>query len=131
MAVEKTELMKSLTDRLHWLSERQRLLAENVANADTPKFKPRDLAPFNDFKTSLQQAMIMPAVTQANHIHSGRPMVAGIRIVESPDQDTLPSGNGVDLESEMIKVSQTGMEYQQMINLLKKWHGMVRVALGK
>jgi len=38
-------IFSMLRTKMHWHQERQRLLAENVANADTPKFMPRDLVP--------------------------------------------------------------------------------------
>ncbi len=45
MAISNIPIFSMLRTKMHWHQERQRLLAENVANADTPKFRPRDLAP--------------------------------------------------------------------------------------
>ena len=45
MAVTQVPLVAMLKTRLHWYQTRQKLLAENVANADTPGFKPRELRP--------------------------------------------------------------------------------------
>ncbi len=130
MAVEQIELTKLLADKMVWLSERQRVLAQNVANVDTPGYKPRDLAPF-DFKTTLQQAMVTPALTQANHIATAHSAKPGIVVIKAKSHKTLPSGNAVNLEDEMVKVSSTGMDYQAMVGLLKHWHGMMRTVMGK
>ena len=43
MAVTDLPLVAMLKTRLHWHQTRQKLLAENVANADTPGFKPKEL----------------------------------------------------------------------------------------
>ena len=45
MAISDIPLFSMLRTRMQWHQERQRILAENVANADTPQFQPRDLAP--------------------------------------------------------------------------------------
>ena len=45
MAISDIPIFSMLRTRMQWHQERQRVLAENVANADTPKFQPRDLTP--------------------------------------------------------------------------------------
>jgi flagellar basal-body rod protein FlgB len=45
MPISNIPLFSMLRSKMQWHQERQRLLAENVANADTPKFQPRDLSP--------------------------------------------------------------------------------------
>lgn len=130
MEKEQGDLVSAIGGRMKWLSERQRVLAQNVANADTANYKPKDVAPF-DFKQSLQQAMVVPAVTQPNHILAGHGAKPGVKIINSPVFETLPSGNAVNLESEMLKVSETGMDYQQMATLMRKWHVLMKVALGR
>lgn len=130
MAVEQTDLTKLITNKLNWLGERQRVLAQNIANVDTPRYKPQDLAPF-DFKSTLQAAMVAPTVTQANHIATAHATKPGVTVIKTKSHETLPSGNAVNLEDEMMKVSSSGMEYQEMIGLLKHWQGMMRTAMGK
>ncbi|MGB4101707.1 MAG: flagellar basal body rod protein FlgB [Alphaproteobacteria bacterium] len=130
MGIEQTELTKLITQKMNWLNERQRLLAQNVANVDTPNYKPQDLAPF-DFKSVLQQTMVAPSLTQVNHIPTAHQPKQGVTVVKAKSDETMPSGNGVNLESEMMKVSSTGMEYQEMVGLLKHWQGMMRTALGR
>jgi flagellar basal-body rod protein FlgB len=128
--VNKTDLMGAITDKMQWLAERQRILAQNVANADTANYKPKDLAPF-DFKSTLQQAMVTPQITNPRHILAGHGAKPGMQVVNAKTTETQLSGNAVELESEMMKVSQTGMDYQQMAGLLKKWQMMVRTAIGR
>src|SRR5215470_3806727 len=47
MPISDMPIFSMLRTKMQWHQERQRLLAENVANADTPKFTPRDLVPLN------------------------------------------------------------------------------------
>ncbi len=126
----RTDLITAIGDKMEWLAERQRILAQNVANADTANFKPKDLAPY-DFKNTLAQAMVAPAVTNPHHILAGHHAKPGAQVTKAKTYETLPSGNAVNLETEMMKVSQTGMDYAQMSSLLKKWQNMVRIAIGK
>src|ERR1700730_6901900 len=59
MPISDIPILSMLRTRMQWHQERQRVLAENVANADTPKFQPRDLAP-PDFSRT---APAVPGVT--------------------------------------------------------------------
>ena len=45
MPIPQIPIFSMLRTRMQWNQERQQLLAENISNANTPKFKPRDLAP--------------------------------------------------------------------------------------
>ena len=69
MAISDLPIFSMLRTRMHWHQERQRVLAENVANADTPNFRPRDLAPL-DFGTQVQQAsgQLQLALTSPQHL---------------------------------------------------------------
>jgi flagellar basal-body rod protein FlgB len=119
-----------INKRLSWLSQRQDLLAQNVANADTPGYKARDLKEpsFADLVRGTS-GTIRPVATQPGHIvspQSGRWTVAD-------DTSTTPTlnGNTVDMENELIKVSKTGIDYQFAINLYRKQIGMIKTALGR
>lgn len=118
-------LMEQLKGRMQWLQSRQKILAQNVANADTPGFKPRDLkAP------SANGAGVEVMTTSAAHIAatsgSGTPGSKGAAKFE-----TVPSGNAVTLEDEMLKVAQTQMDFQTAASLYTKSLGMLLIAVGK
>ena len=55
MGIVDIPIFSMLRSRMEWHQERQRVLAENVANADTPNYRPLDLAPPN-----FQQALTTP-----------------------------------------------------------------------
>ena len=69
MDLTRIPLFAMMTRRMSWLNERQKILAQNIANADTPKYKPLDLKPL-DFTKLVREAerKVKLASTQANHI---------------------------------------------------------------
>ena len=131
MAVTDIPLVAMLKTRLHWHQTRQKLLAENVANADTPGFKPQDLrAPdFSPGRTAASSAVAV-ARTDAGHL-SLEPARAGEVAVQARRFDTSPSGNAVSLEDEMLKVAQNQADYQLAASLYQKSLAMLRTAVGR
>lgn len=122
---------------MHWLTQRQTVLSENVANADTPDFVPRDMkkgAFAGMVRSSVRR--VEAAATHVNHLggHLGGADANGRPSFKSDAQkrtyETAPSGNAVVLEEQLIKVSETQMDYQTMSNLYRKHLGMIRAALG-
>ena len=99
MPISDIPIFAMLRTRLQWHQERQRLLAENVANANTPKFKPSDLAPpqFN----RLPGAVAPVAVAQTNPGHLAGSSAAGggqFQLDHSNQFEVRPTGNAVSLE---------------------------------
>lgn len=130
---EKLDIFEAIARRMDWLGQRQTVLAQNVANADTPGYKPRDLkdGPFGRILERL--APVEPAATHPAHLGP----VGGARDPKSDTQDqkerfeTAPSGNAVILEEQLINVAETQMAYQTMSNLYRKHMDMLRAALGR
>jgi len=127
-------LFSMLKGRLGYLSERQKVIAQNVANTDTARYIPEDLKPFSfDARVQAQrtgQAGAM-AVTQPGHIapKSQRNKLGGeFKTVRSPDSETTLNGNAVVLEEEMIKMSEARMSYDAAISFYQKSMGMLRMA---
>jgi flagellar basal-body rod protein FlgB len=125
---EPSGLMALLTRRMSYLNQRQAVLAENVANADTPNYKAHDLTPFT-FGDALTQAQVGMTVTNPRHIVPASMAGVNGRSVEVKTSEVLPSGNSVDLEQEMMKVSQTSVDYQTATSLYHKITGMFKIAL--
>ncbi len=131
-------LLSMLRQRMSWLNERQNVLSQNVANADTPGFTARDVRPIN-FDDILQNttSITRPDVsalstTNARHIAVGNPSGSnGFTPYDSPDTEATPTGNTVSLEEEMIKISDTQAQFQAATNLYAKAMNMMRVAIGR
>jgi flagellar basal-body rod protein FlgB len=125
-------LLSAIKSRMQYHQTRQKLLAENVANSDSPGYKPRDMKPF-DIVMAAQRADITgssgPVRTNAGHIGGGSSEGAGSR--RSNVFETTPSGNSVNLEDEMMKMSQNNADYQMATTLYGKSLSYLRLALGK
>jgi len=123
----------AITKRMYWLHQRQRLLAENIANANTPGYVPRDLKEL-DFNDVLKRSSTMKmASTNPSHIAPRNASdLAGFKAKDvSKTYEKSPDGNAVSLEEEMLKVTETRMDYELMTNLYRKHMGMIRTALGR
>lgn len=128
MPISEMPILSMLRTRMHWHQERQRVLAENVSNADTPAFKPRDLtAPAFDRPAATQVSL---AQTNAGH-QSG--LSGSSRFAEGRQvgYETRPTGNAVHLEDEMLKVAGNQMDYQAVTSLYTRSLGLMKTALGK
>ena len=128
MAVTDIPLVAMLKTRMHWHQTRQKLLAENVANADTPGFKPKDL----------KAPVFAPTAAPPPSPSSGQrrpPVARGGATGEDPVHarrfETTPSGNAVSLEDEMMKVSQNQSDFQLAASLYQKSLQMLRIAVGR
>ena len=129
MAISDLPILSMLRTRMHWHQERQRILAENVSNADTPKFRPRDIVPPSFDRPPPTQVTL--AATNAAHLTglSG----ANSRFASSKEggYEARPSGNAVSLEDEMMKVAANQMDYQAATTLYSRSLGLVKTAIGK
>ncbi|WP_193179994.1 flagellar basal body rod protein FlgB [Nisaea sediminum] len=132
MAIDNSNLLRMAHQKMNWLSERQSVLSQNIANADSPSYRAQDLTPL-DFKRNLQQVTKLPvAKTEGNHISGVLPK-SDYRIDERSQKDVYeasPNGNGVVLEEQMIAVQDTKLQYDLALNLYNKQIGMFRTALG-
>lgn len=132
MTITDLPIMNMLRTRMQWHQERQRLLAENIANADTPDFKPRDLAPpeFNDALP--RTASVTLARTDPAHLgFSGASGGGQFQFSRASRSEVRPAGNAVNLEDEMLKVSSNQMDYQAATTLYTRSLGLLKTALGK
>jgi flagellar basal-body rod protein FlgB len=125
-------LLAMLRERMTWLHQRQDVLAQNVANADTPGFVAHDLKPL-DFEKALSEsgnsATLM--TTDTRHISITPSHASKFEDQEAPDQESSPNGNSVALEAEMVKVSDTQSQFQAAANLYPKTMSMMKMAIGQ
>lgn len=130
MPISTIPILSMLRTRMHWHQERQRLLAENVANADTPDFRPRDLAPL-DFSRALAGVGRALALARTEGAHlAGSPASARFA-ADRGGYETRPAGNAVTLEDEMLKVAANQMDHQAAASLYSRSLGLFRMALKR
>lgn len=129
-----TPLVSMLKRQMGWLSQRQSVLSQNVANADTPDYTPSDLKPIDfekELRTSAAPVGNGLAMTRTNPMHMDMRRQSTIGQIKVRDKETDPTGNSVSLEEEMIKVADTQAKYQAASNLYAKTLTMMKTALGK
>jgi flagellar basal-body rod protein FlgB len=129
MTISSIPLFSMLRTRMQWHQERQRLLAENVANADTPRFQPRDLAPLT-FDPA-RAASLGLARTNAAHLASAAADGSRMELDRRGGFETRPSGNAVSLEDEMLKVASNQMDFQAVTSLYSRGLALIRTAIGR
>ena len=110
-----------------WASQRQRVLAENIANADTPGFRPRDIAPFSTRPAAAAAAPGM-AVTHPSHVRAGPDPRAYAESKQRRAYEVAPAGNAVILDEQMAKLSETAVDHRLATQLYRKYLGFVRAA---
>lgn len=128
-------LLSILKERMAWLNRRQDLLSQNVASADVPGYKPRDLKAPNfaallKGATSPFASASSLAVTNPHHIKAGG-QFGGFETSSAPDVEASPTGNSVSLEAQMIKVANTQAQFQAAANLYAKAIGMMKTAIDR
>jgi len=129
-------LLAALTKKMNWLTARQKVVAENVGNADTPGFKASDLRPL-DFRRELADVThagspkLAPVTTNPHHLVGTEQAASLEPEIEKVTTDRDINGNTVSLEDEMIKVSDTASDYQLMTNLYKKQVNLIKTAIGR
>jgi len=135
MAISDIPILSMLRTRLQWSQERQRVLAENVANADTPSYRARDLTPP---KFAAPTAVAAEPVVTVSLARTESGHIAGIGQGDSPfktknegNYEVRPTGNAVNLEQEMMKVAANQMDYQAVTALYARSLSLIKTALGK
>ncbi len=118
---------------MRYLAERQNVLAQNVANADTPHFRARDLRPFVVTSKLLGKtgaaAPLPLAATRAGHVGLGRD---GINIVadRAASETEDPNGNTVSLEEQMVKQADVAKSYDMATTIYRRSAALFRTAAG-
>jgi flagellar basal-body rod protein FlgB len=131
LSLTASPLVSMLKTRMHWHQTRQKLLAENVSNADTPGFQPKDLkVPAFAPDGAVRSGALAALRTDPMHLAG-----ASARAGEDPRHarrfEVTPSGNAVSLEDEMLKVAQNQSDYQLAASLYQKSLQMLRTAVGR
>jgi flagellar basal-body rod protein FlgB len=134
MSINDLPMLSALRTRMQWHQERQRVLSENVANSDTPNFKPRDLVePKFDATGASAGGMGSLAMMRTSSSHIA-PAGGGAESFEQNKKvgfETRPAGNSVSLEDEMLKVSANQMDYAAVTSLYSKSLHLLKTAIGK
>ena len=130
-------LFQMMKARMAYFSQRQAVLAQNVANADTPGYHAKDIAKpdFKKLAASLgagQMPNLRMAQTSGQHMMgSGSTSVEFNQINRKTTDEMNPDDNNVSIEEEMAQVAENQQEYQKAISLYSKTISLLNVAIGR
>lgn len=131
------DLMNMMGDKMRWLEARQKLIAQNIGNADTSGYRPHDLKPL-DFKQVMKSTTSPSTLsaagslvtTRGNHITSAGGTPAGIKSETQKDTyEVAPTGNAVVLEEQILMMNENMMDHRFISNLYQKNFDMQKRAV--
>ncbi|WP_256805831.1 flagellar basal body rod protein FlgB [Bradyrhizobium sp. Bra64] len=121
-AVGPLYLFELASSQARYLELRQSTIATNVANANTPGFKARDVEPFNKVLDSMPVRL---ATTSPSHMQLSAAETDTRKIAKKDSWDVVHSGNSVSLEQEMIKGSDVSRDYSMNSAVVRSFHRML------
>ena len=121
------DVFKIAESKLSWLDSRQEALSQNVANANTPHYKAKDVQPF---AAVLDHAVGGPlALERSSGLHlPGKPPTISALSIKG---QVSPDGNTVSVEDQLTKIADVSMNQQLVGNIYRKYSGLFRLALGR
>ncbi len=146
MDLQSLSLYQMSGEKMRWLSQRQSVLAQNIANADTPRYMPSDIEPltFKEFVGDSKHVSMMRtndahrtrtssetkiARTNLNHLSPIADGQARVREERRPFETSIDE-NGVVLEEQMAKMDETRSQHDRATALFKKHLGLMGTAIG-
>ena len=130
MDLRQIPIFGAITRRMHWLNQRQEVLAQNIANSDTPGYRARDLKPTDFAEQASPFRQLRLAGTAPGHMQPRKDQ-GDFRADKQKDvYEVAPTDNSVVIEEQMLKVAKTRIDYETMTTLYKRHVSMIRTALG-
>ena len=145
MTTQNLTLLNAMVQKMDWVEERQKILAQNIANADTPGYAPQDLTPLNfktmladvGRKTSLHSTVSGPvlaglATTDSQHLSLGGVSASAggaQKHTQKQPYEVAPAGNAVVLEEQVLKMNENYTEHRFITNLYQKNIDMLKTAI--
>lgn len=142
MRPDDVSVLALLRQSMSFNSERQRVISENVANANTPGYTAKDLDE-SEFNRAVQRQMrgyeagsgtsrVRMIATEEGHMSGSAASGSATRrwdATDAPDSETTINGNSVVLEEQMVRAQETRMEYESALTLYQKSLGLIRMAI--
>ena len=110
-------------DQMDYLTQRDMIISQNLANADTPGYKPKELKKKGSGDSSV-------SLKTTNPMHFGvDESASGYEVSDAEILELKPNGNAVTLENELYKKSENSMRLQEATNMYNKSRGMLKTAI--
>jgi flagellar basal-body rod protein FlgB len=135
MTIENISLFQAMNAKMNYLAERQKVISQNVANADTPGYMSQDLkkVDFSALVSNISKDKMHITMDESNPAHMAAPdQSPNPKMAKSKSPyEVKPDGNSVVLEEQMVKSSDVQMNYTLMLNLYRDAADMIRTSIGK
>lgn len=135
MTTENLSLFKAIGAKMDFLSQRQRVISQNIANADTPGYKPQDIkdAEFGRVLKNIvntDKMGVLLDTTQALHMPPPNSVPSPEEGKQKSVYEVAPVGNSVIMEEQLLNSSKSIADYNLMTSLYQKNIGLIKTALG-
>jgi len=132
MDIGKLGMFANLKEKMDWLTQRQEVIAQNIANSDTPNYRANDLKEFDpkNIGRDRQFILAMQATTPGHSQGLNKPQNFKDEEVRK-NYEVAPGKNAVILEEQMVKMNENQVDYQTMTRLYAKQKTMFISALGR
>jgi len=113
-------------------SARQRVIAQNIANADTPNFKARDIQPFSSTYEKITGTSLAMRATRADHFNADPlDFRNSDQVINNAFGAEAPNGNTVSLEDQMMRSAQIKGQHDLALGIYQKSLTILRTAMSK
>ena len=124
---ESLDIFRTAAAMARHAGARQAVVAGNIANADTPGYRARAIAPFSQaYAPDSSQVM---RSTRPGHVQPDFSPAAARP--ELTDEEPSPNGNSVSLETEMLNGVEVAREHSRALAIYKHALGIIRTSLGR
>lgn len=134
MTIQNIPLFQAMGAKMQYLDTRQGVIAQNIANADTPNYRAHELTKV-DFGSMLREVSgrynVKMEVSAPGHMTSSNDPANPRELKTRDSYEVAPGGNAVIIEEQMINATKNSMDYNLMTNLMRKNVAMFQTALGK
>lgn len=123
------DVFKTASALASYATTRQTAISENIANADTPKYHAKDLAPFSDVYVNSGPNMAL-RMTRPQHFQAEEQgYLPYLEEIERPG-DESPNGNTVSLETEMVNAAEVKFSHDLALTVYRSGMSLLRTSLG-
>ncbi|WP_339780074.1 flagellar basal body protein [uncultured Thalassospira sp.] len=132
MDIGKLSMFANMKEKMDWLNQRQQVIAQNIANSDTPDYRPEDLKEFNPATVGNDRQFILAMAKTAPGHSTGLQKPANFKAEEvRKNYEVAPGKNAVVLEEQLVKMNENRIDYQTMTRLYAKQSEMMKTAIGR
>lgn len=129
-SMDNLKVMQAVKKRLDYLVERQNVIAQNISNANTPKYRTKDVEKPDFGEILSQQNKLRMKTTSSKHMPIGGTNSFKYNVKEDRSEgDLTPMDNNVVLEEQVMKQAETGQQYNETIKIYNKVQNMLKKAI--